>query len=286
VLISSLSRSPFPLPSLLARFDLNPLAFRGFEFAKWLDLVIHLPPHLILHLIPWITPWVWLRDESCVLRSFLSSRPFRFDRLKFARLVSPVRGFHFWDSLFVDSIACPKSLGRIRVRLIWFWFDLGFRGSFSGSHRMDRPLHRWVLAVAIRPVFACVKRRASVRPTTPFLFSSVVSFFSPVFSSLCDCSDVFFGLTHDVIGRSLQGALRLCFGSTWFDRHNHRLNRRCVFCSRRCFSLFFLVFPPFLHDSTDEGHRLNWRRGLSAHLRLVRWRFEVGFFVWFSAVLC
>ena len=215
----------------------------------------------------------WIMCSSFVLElSSLSLWPVEIRKVdeSFSRI-------SFWDSLFVDSIACPKSLGRIRVRLIWFWFDLGFRGSFSGSHRMDRPLHRWVLAVAIRPVFACVKRRASVRPTTPFLFSSVVSFFSPVFSSLCDCSDVFFGLTHDVIGRSLQGALRLCFGSTWFDRHNHRLNRRCVFCSRRCFSLFFLVFPPFLRDSTDEGHRLNRRRGLSAHLRLVRWRFEVGF---------
>ena len=143
----------------------------------------------------------------------MSSRPFHFDRLKFARLVSPFRGFLFWDSLFVDSISCPKSLGRIGVRLIRFWFNLGFRGSFSGSHRIDRRLHRWVLAVAIRPVFACVKRRALVRSTTPFPFSSVVPFFSLVFSSLCHCSDVFISLTHDVIGRSLQGALRLCFGS-------------------------------------------------------------------------
>ena len=41
-------------------------------------------------------------------------------------------GDFFWDSLLVDPIGCPRSLGRIGVRSIRFWFDLGFGGRFLG----------------------------------------------------------------------------------------------------------------------------------------------------------
>ena len=34
----------------------------------------------------------------------------------------------FWDSLLVNSIACPKCLGRIGVRLDRFCLDLELRG--------------------------------------------------------------------------------------------------------------------------------------------------------------
>ena len=39
----------------------------------------------------------------------------------------------FWESLLVDPIVCPQSLGRIGVRLDGVWIDLGFCGEELGS---------------------------------------------------------------------------------------------------------------------------------------------------------